>query len=175
MATERPGGVTLNGAPLTLLGDPIEVGMKAPAYTLLSKETQPISSDDAAGKTRVLLPAGSFDTGVCQTEARTFQERVGELENVEVMFISMDLPPALARFCGAEGIDNITFASDHRTGDFGVAYGVLVKESRLFSRAAFVVNPAGEVTYAEYCPDILNEPDYDAVIEAAKAAAGQPA
>lgn len=174
MATERPGAVSLNGNDLTLIGDELKVGASAPGYDLVSRDMQPVSPGSAAGKTRIVLSAPSLDTPVCAVEAKKFAERAGELDDTEVLFVTMDLPFAQSRFCTAEGVDNLTFASDHRSASFGEAFGVLIKENRLLSRAAFVINPAGEVTYAEYCPELPNEPNYDAVIEAAKAA-GQPA
>jgi thiol peroxidase len=172
MPTERPGAVTLGGHPLTLLGPAIQPGDRAPEFTALGSGFQPVTLASSAGRTRVYLSAGSLDTPVCDLEAREFSRRAAALEGVDVVLVSMDLPFAQARWCGATGVENVSMASDHRDASFGLAWGVLVKESRLLSRAVFVVNPRDEVTYVEYVLDIDDQPDYDAAITAARRAAG---
>jgi thiol peroxidase len=175
MPIERPGAVTLGGNPLTLLGAEVKPGTHAPEFTALGSGFQPVTLAGTTGRTRIFLSAGSLDTPVCDREAREFSRRAGELAGVDVVFVSMDLPFAQARWCGTAGVDNVSMASDHREASFGLAWGVLVKESRLLSRAVFVVNAGDEVTYVEYVPDIDGEPDYEAAIAAAREAAGAPA
>jgi thiol peroxidase len=160
----------MKGKPLTLVGTPVRPGQKAPDFTVLSNDVSPLTLASTAGKTRIFLSVPSLDTPVCDLEAKTFNKRASEVPNTEVLVISVDLPFAQKRWCAAEGITNLKTGSDHRDTNFGLAYGVLIKETRLLARAAFVVNAAGEVTYAEVVPDIANQPNFDAVIQAAKEA-----
>ncbi len=170
MVQERANAVTLKGNGLTLVGAPIRPGQKAPDFTVLSQDLNPITLASTAGKTRILLSMPSIDTPVCDEEGKTFNKRASEVPNTEILVVTVDLPFAQKRWCGTEGIKNLKTGSDHRDASFGTAYGVLIKELRLLARAAFVVNAAGEVTYAEIVPDVASQPNFNAVIQAAKEA-----
>jgi thiol peroxidase len=171
MPSERPNAFTIAGNALTLVGPELRPGDTAPDFRLISPDFQPLTLASSAGRTRVLLSVPSIDTSVCDAEAREFSRRAGEIPGVEIVVASVDLPFAQKRWCLARGVDNVSLGSDHRDVSFGTAYGVLVKEARQLSRAAFVVSPADRITYAEYLSDIDDLPDYDRVIRAARGAA----
>ena len=171
---ERANAVTFLGNPLTLVGNPVSPGDPAPDATVLKQDLTPVRIHDYKGHTLLISVVPSLDTSVCSTQTKKFNEAASQLpESVKVLTISMDLPFAQKRFCGAEGIDRIEVLSDHREGAFGQAYGALVKELRILSRAVFVIDPQGIVRYAEYVPEIAQHPNYDAALEAARAVAGQ--
>jgi thiol peroxidase len=169
---ERQGVITFKGNPLTLIGPDVKVGDKAPEFTVLGNDLSPITLASSQGKTRLIVSVPSLDTPVCDTEVRRFNQEAANLPNVEVLIISMDLPFAQTRWCGAAGIENVKTASDHRDASFGKAYGVLVKELRLDARAIFVVDPNNTVVYKEIVSEMTQEPNYDAAL---KAAGGQTA
>ena len=172
MPEERTGIVTLRGNPVTLLGPEIKVGQKAPDFTVLTTKLEPYTLKDTAGKVRLIASVPSLDTPVCDTETRRFNEEAAKLgENVVVLTISVDLPFAQARWCGAAGIDRVITLSDHRDLSFGLAYGVAIKELRLLARAVFVVDANDTVTYVQYVPEVTQQPDYEAALAAARAAA----
>lgn len=162
--------VTFNGDAVTLLGTEMIVGNDAPNFTVVSNGLEDKTLEDFSGKVKIISVVPSLDTGVCSMQTKKFNEEVEKLDNVEVLTISMDLPFAQARWCGAEGVDKVTTLSDHRDADFGKKYGVLIKELRLLARAVFVVDSDDKVTYVEYVSEVTNHPDYDKAIEAAKAA-----
>lgn len=158
------------GNPLTLLGEHQIVGNIAPEFTGVNGQAQPVNLADFKGKTIVIASLPSVDTGVCAAETREFNKRVTELGNdVVVLTISKDLPFALGRFCAAEGIKNVHTLSDYVSSDFGMKYGVLIKENMLLARAIFVVDKTGKLAYIEYVSDLTKEPDYDTVISKVKA------
>lgn len=168
---ERKGLVTIHGNPLTLVGDEVKAGDKAPDFSVLDNDLNPKSLKDYAGKVLIISAVPSLDTPVCDMETRRFNNEAGSLgANVQILTISMDLPFAQKRWCGAAGVDKLQTLSDHREASFGLAYGVLIKELRLLARAVFVVNRAGQVTYVQLVPEVTNEPDYEAVLQAVKAA-----
>jgi thiol peroxidase len=171
LTVERAGVTEFGGKPITLVGPEIQVGERAPAFEVLGTDMRPLSSDLLEGKAQILLSILSVDTNVCRAEMKEFSRRLSTQPGLEVLVVSTDLPFNMKRWAVATDVTNITFGSDHRELSFGRAWGVLMKEVRLFSRAAFVVNPAGEVTHAEYVPVIGDQPDFDAVWEAAKEAA----
>lgn len=175
MSIERKNAVVWRGKSMTVLGNEIRVGSRAPDFNVIDNESQAITLATFAGKTKVLLSLPSLDTSVCDLEAREFSRRAHELENTAILIVSVDLPFALKRWCGAADVHNLVTASDHRDTSFGLAYGVLIKELRWLSRASFVVSPADEVTYVEYLPELRMQPSYDAVMQAAKDAAAAPA
>lgn len=171
MVEEHAGLITTRGRPLTLLGHRVKVGEKAPDFTVLRKDLSPFSLQEVAGKVVVLNSVPSLDTSVCATQARTFNQRAAELgEGAKVLVISMDLPFAQSRFCTTEGIANLEVLSDHRDASFGLAYGLLVKETRLLARAVLVIDRKGDIVYQELVSDTSHEPDYDAALEAARRA-----
>ena len=167
---ERPGAVTFQGNPLTLLGKEVKAGDKAPDFQTLDIGLAPVSLAKYQGKVLIISSVPSLDTPVCDIETRRFnEEAVGLGKDVVVLTVSMDLPFAQARWCGAAGVTNVTTLSDHKDASFGAAYGVLIKELRLLARAVFVVDPKGELRYVELVKEITHEPDYDAALKAAKA------
>ncbi|GIV19538.1 MAG: 2-Cys peroxiredoxin [Armatimonadota bacterium] len=169
MSVERPGAVTFKGQPLTLVGPELKPGDKAPDFTIIDQSLQPASLKDYAGKVILLSVVPSLDTGICSAQTKRFNEEAANLpEDVAILTVSMDLPFAQARFCGAENIDRVKVLSDHRDGSFAQAYGTLVKELRLESRAIFVIDRDGVVRYVEYVPEIASHPNYDAALQAVK-------
>jgi thiol peroxidase len=167
MTHERPNAVTLKGKPHTLVGHAVRVGQKAPDFTVISTDMQPITLASTGKKTRIFLSVLSVDTSVCDLELKTFAKG---LPDTEILVVSVDLPFTLKRWCTAEGISTLTVASDHKDLSFGNAYGVLTKELRTLARAVFVVNPANEIAYVEYVPEIAAQPNFDAAIQAVKGA-----
>ena len=126
--------------------------------------------NDSKGKVRLISVVPSLDTGVCDAQTRRFNEAAAELgDNVVILTVSVDLPIAQKRWCGANGIEAVQTISDHRDVSFGDAYGVHIQELRLLARSIFVVDPEGKVTYVEYVPESTNHPNYEAAIEAVKA------
>ena len=172
---ERAGVSTFGDTPVTLLGRALEPGDPAPGYELQGVDWAPVRPEDSAGRTRIVLSVLSVDTNVCHAEIREISRRVREMDAVDVIVASTDLPFAMKRWLDVVGVDNVTMGSDHREASFGLAWGTLVKDRRVLSRAAFVVNPANEITYAEYVPEVGDQPDFDAVLEAARAASSAPA
>ena len=168
---ERKGLVAMKGSPLTLLGKAVKVGDNAPDFTLTGNDLSPVQFSSFRGKTCVIASVPSLDTSVCDLETRRFNEEAGKLGcDVKVLTISMDLPFAQKRWCGAAGVNNVVTLSDHRDAGFGTSYGVLIKELRLLARAVFVVDREGKVRYLQLVPELTNEPDYAAALAAVKAA-----
>lgn len=166
---ERAGAVTFMGTPLTLLGDEIKEGALAPDCVVLDNELQEKKLSDYADKVRVIATVPSLDTPVCDMETRRFNTEAASLGgDVAILTVSMDLPFAQKRWCGAAGVDQVITLSDHRDAALGMAYGVLIKELRLLARAVFVVDKTGTVRYVQLVKEIADEPDYDAVLEAVK-------
>ncbi|WP_026690668.1 thiol peroxidase [Alteribacter aurantiacus] len=162
--------VTFKEKPVTLLGSHVSVGDTAPNFTVLANDLSEVKLSDSKGKVRLISVVPSIDTGVCEQQTRRFNEEAGQLDNVEILTISVDLPFAQKRWCAAEGIENLQVLSDHRDLSFGKAYGVAIEELRLLSRSIFVVDANDTITYAEYVPEVTNHPDYDAALDAAKKA-----
>jgi thioredoxin-dependent peroxiredoxin len=166
---ERSGAVTFLGNPLTLLGSQINVGDTAPDATVLDNDLKPFTLSSMRGRVCIVSAVPSLDTGVCDTETRRFNAEAEKLgSNVTVLTISMDLPFAQKRWCGAAGIKAVKTLSDHRDASFGTTWGVLMKELRLLARAVFVVDKTGKVTHAQLVPEVTKEPDYEAVLQAVK-------
>ncbi|HCQ04848.1 MAG TPA: thiol peroxidase [Candidatus Latescibacteria bacterium] len=171
MATERPGGATLHGNEFTLIGDELKVGDKAPDFSVLSSDLSAVTLDSYKGRVKVICAVPSLDTPTCDTEIRRFnQEAVGLDDNIAVLTISVDLPFAQGRWCGDAGVENVTALSDHRDTSFGEAYGALIKELRLLTRAVFVVDADNIIRHVEYVMEISGEPDYDTALNAARVA-----
>lgn len=162
--------VTFKGNPVTLLGSEVKVGDKAPDFTVLANDLSPVTLADSKGSVRLISVVPSLDTGVCDAQTRRFNEEASNLGNVKVLTVSVDLPFAQKRWCGANGIENVQTLSDHRDLSFGEAYGVGIQELRLLARAVFVVDSTDTVTYVEYVPEATDHPNYEAALEAAKAA-----
>ncbi len=166
---ERTGATTFKGNPLTLLGREIKVGDQAPDVEALGNDLTPVKLSAYRGKTVIVSTVPSLDTPVCDTETRRFNKEAAGLGNdVAILTVSMDLPFAQGRWCGAAGIDKVTTLSDHRDADFGSGFGVLIKELRLLARAVFVIDKQGIVRYVQLVKEMTSEPNYDEVIAAVK-------
>jgi thioredoxin-dependent peroxiredoxin len=160
--------VTFINNPVTLIGKEVKVGDEAPEFIVLSNDLTPFTLEDTEGKVRLISVVPSIDTGVCDAQTRRFNEEVSKLNNVEVLTISVDLPFAQKRWCGASGLEHVTTYSDHKDLSFGKAYGVYMEEFRLLARAVFVVDTKDKVTYVEYVSEGTNHPNYEAALEAVK-------
>jgi thiol peroxidase len=172
MTDERSNVVTMKGEPLTLLGPELQAGDPAPDFQAVDVNWNPVKLRDFRGKVVLISAVPSVDTGVCSMQTKRFNEESARLpEDVVVLTISHDLPFALGRFCGAEGVEDIPVLSDHVGGEFGRAYGVLIKEMRLLARSIFVVDKAGRIAYVQIVPELTDHPDYAAALDAAREAA----
>ena len=166
---EYTGKITMMGNPLTLVGNELKVGDQAPDFEVLDNDLKPFNISSCRGKVCIISAIPSLDTPVCDMETRRFNEEAGKLgENVEILTISMDLPFAQKRWCGAAGVDKVVTLSDHRDATFGTAFGVLIKELRLLARAVFVLDGEGKIRYIQLVKEVTEEPDYEAVLEAVK-------
>ncbi len=160
-----------------LAGNEVNVGDKAPEVTVVNCD--PMLQDEkvgGTGKTQLVIAVPSLDTGVCDAETRRFNKEAADLDGIEVVTVSMDLPFAAARWCGAAGIDNIKVCSDFRNKDFGEAYGVLLEDGPLagvLARVIFVIDKDGNVVYKQVVPEITEEPNYEEALSAAKEAASK--
>jgi thiol peroxidase len=164
---ERAGIITMKGNPLTLVGKDLQVGDPAPDFEVLDNDLSPVRLSSYRGKVCVISSVPSLDTPVCDMETRRFNEEADKLSaDVQILTISMDLPFAQKRWCGAAGADKVVTLSDHRNASFGTAYGVLIKELRLLARAVFILDREGIVRYIQIVKEITDEPDYEAVLEA---------
>ena len=162
--------VTFINKPVTLIGNEIKVGDQAPNFTVTANDLSAVTLTDLAGKIRLFSVVPSLDTGVCDQQTRKFNEAAAELgDDVAIYTVSMDLPFAQKRWCGAAGIDKVVTVSDHREASFGEAFGVHMKELRLLARSIFVVDADGKIAYVEYVPEGTNHPNYEAALEAVKA------
>lgn len=164
---ERKGVITIHGNSLTLLGKELQVGNTAPDFTCIDNDLNPVSLKNFSGKVCIIASVPSLDTPVCDVETRRFNQEAEKLgQNVQVVTISMDLPFAQKRWCGAAGVNNLVILSDHRDASFGTAYGVLIKELRLLARTIFVIDGEGKVAYTQLVKEVTHEPDYKAVLDA---------
>jgi len=172
MKTERTGIFQLAGKDVTIVGEDIVPGQIAPDFTVHALDWSIVHGmEDTKGKVRVIAAVPSLDTDVCDRETRRFnQEAAGLGKNIVIEVLSTDLPYAQKRWCGAAGVDQVMVLSDHMTAEFGQKYGCLIKERRIFRRAVFVVDRQDKVVYAAYMPALGVEPDYDKVLDAARAA-----
>ncbi|MEL6546226.1 MAG: thiol peroxidase [Myxococcota bacterium] len=167
--SERSGLVSFRGNGLTLEGDAVEVGNPAPKSTLTGAGLADTDIEAWSGKVRVLNVVPSLDTPVCDTQSRTFNQRIGELgDGAVVLTVSRDLPFAQARWCGAAGLEGVVVLSDYKTHAFGQDYGLTMKENGLLARSVLVVDQQGVVRYQEIVSEMSEEPDYDAALKAAK-------
>ncbi|MHC4553058.1 MAG: thiol peroxidase [Planctomycetota bacterium] len=166
---ERENAVTFQGNPLTLIGSAVEVGQSAPDFSAVGNDLSEVKLSDYAGKTVVISAVPSLDTPVCDTQTRKFNEAAAGLgDNVVILTVSVDLPFAQARWCGAAGVDQVITVSDYQQHDFGKKYGLLIKGLQLLSRAVLVVDTAGVVKYQQLVPEVTDEPNYDAALAAVK-------
>ena len=166
---ERTGIIGRGSAPLTLLGPELQPGDKAPQFTLTDNNFQPFTLEKLAGKVCVISCVPSLDTPVCDIETRRFNTEAAKLgADVLILTVSMDLPFAQKRWCGAAGVDKVLTLSDYRGAEFAKSYGVLIKEMHLLARVIFVLDKQGVISYIQTVKDVGTEPDYDAVLKAVK-------
>jgi thiol peroxidase len=170
--TEHPGAITMKGNPLTLLGSLPEIGKAAPDFEVLDNNLTPVKLSSFKGKICIISSVPSLDTPICDIETRRFNTEAAKLSSdVVILTISMDLPFAQKRWCGAAGIDKVITLSDHRNAEFGTAFGTIIKELRLLARAVFVIDKDGMVRAVQLVKEVAQEPDYAAVLSAVKQSA----
>lgn len=161
----------LKGNEVNLSGAEVNVGDIAPVVTVVAGDLSDIQIGGQNGKAQIVVVVPSLDTAVCAAETRKFNVEAAKVENAEVIVVSMDLPFAMKRFCTTEGIENLKVGSDFRAKAFAKSYGVLLSNGALAGvtcRAVFVINASGKITYKEICPEITEEPNYEAVLNAVK-------
>jgi thiol peroxidase len=168
---ERAGAVTLRGNAMTLLGPELKPGDKAPDFTCVDSSMQPVTLADTRGSVRIFSVVPSLDTPVCDAQTRRFNEEAAKLKGIEIYTISVDLPFAQRRYCNSFGIDRVRMLSDHREVSFGAAYGTLIKELRIESRALFVLDRDDTIRHAEYVKETGTHPNYESALETAKSLA----
>ena len=159
--------ITFNGDPITLVGPRLNVGDNAPDFLVVDNNFKNLTLKDTSGK-RIFVVVPSIDTSVCDMEVRKFNEEATKLSDVTVYVISMDLPFAQVRWCGNAGVDRVKTVSDFKQKSFGKQYGTLIQEFGFLTRAIFVVDENNKITYVEYCNDVINEPNYEKVLDAVK-------
>jgi thiol peroxidase len=165
--TEKPNAITLHGNPLTLIGDQINTGGTAPDATVVTNDLAPVKLSDYRGKIVVICSVPSLDTPVCDMQTRRFNTEAAKLgDDVVILTVSMDLPFAQKRWCGAAGVEQVVTLSDHRDAEFGAAFGLLIKELRLLARSVTVLDREGVVRYYQLVKEVGDEPDYEAALSA---------
>jgi len=166
---ERTGIVTMRGNPMTLVGKGLTIGDKSPDFEVLNNDLQPVKLSAYKGKICIISAVPSLDTPICDLQTRRFNKEAAALSaDTVILTLSVDLPFAQKRWCGAAGADKVVTLSDHRDVSFGQAFGILIKELRLLARAVFVVDKEGIIRHAQIVGEIAQEPDYDAVLKAVK-------
>jgi len=166
---EHKGVVTFKGKGMTLVGQAVKAGDKAPEFTSLDNNLNEVTLKDFKGKVKLISVTPSLDTPVCDAQARRFNSEAAKLpDSCVVVNVSMDLPFAISRFCATAGVEKVKTLSDHRDASFGIAYGVLVKELRLLARSVFVIDAEDKVRYVEVIPEITNHPDYEKALDEAR-------
>jgi thioredoxin-dependent peroxiredoxin len=157
---------------MTVLGPELKAGDAAPDFHAVDDSLKPLDLAGTGHGVRIFSVVPSLDTPVCDAQTKRFNEEAGKLPNLKIYTFSMDLPFAQKRWCGAYGVDHVKMVSDHRDGSFGEAYGTLIKDLRILSRAIFVVDPKNELRYVEYVKEVADHPNYEAALSAAKSLAG---
>jgi thiol peroxidase len=165
----RTSAITLRGNPKNVIGPELKAGDTAPDFEVVDTTLKPVTLADTGNGVRIFSVVPSLDTPVCDMQTKRFNEEAAALPNVKIFTISMDLPFAMKRWCGAMGVDNLVMLSDHRTGSFGSAYGCLIEDLRIHARAIFVIDANNVIRHVEYVTEVGNHPDYDAALGAAKA------
>jgi thiol peroxidase len=175
MVDERRGLLKLAGKDVVILGSDLNIGDQAPEFEAVANDWEPVRVlAQSRGKVRIIAAVPSLETAVCDRETRTFNQAASDLdENIMIITVSTDLPFTQARWCGAAGIERVLVVSDHLSTDFGLKYGCLIKERRILRRAVFVVNQDDTVVYVDYMKALGDEPDYQAVLQAAEQTLGQ--
>lgn len=156
------------GKEVTLVGQQHQVGDTARDFTLISKDLTPVSLSDFKGKKKVISIVPSVDTGICSTQTRTFNQELSELEDTVVITVSVDLPFAQKKWCGAAGLDQVVLLSDYRDRSFGESYGVLMEEWQLLARAVLVLDRDNTVVYTDYVENVNSEPDIARALDVVK-------
>lgn len=169
---ERANATKLKGNPFTLIGPELKIGDKAPDFECVDNGLQTVTLADTGAKVRIFSVVPSLDTPVCDMQTKRFNDESAKLKGVDIYTVSMDLPFAQRRWCGAFGVDNVKMLSDHKNGSFGEAFGTLIKELRIESRAIFVVDAENTIRYVEYVPEVTEHPNYEAVLEAVRTVSG---
>ena len=172
---KRSNAATFKGTPLTLVGPQLKAGDKAPDFKCVTGALSLVGIADTPGKARLFSVVPSLDTPVCSTQTKKFEEALAALKDKTATYtVSLDMPFAQKRFCSAENISNMQTLSDVHDHSFGQAYGVLIEglPLPLLSRAVFVVDKDGKLTYAEYVPEVTSHPNYDHAVKALQDAAG---
>lgn len=167
----RSGAVTFKGNPLTLAGEAVQVGQAAPNFTLCYYEggLKEVTPADFRGKPTIISVVPSLDTPVCQVQTKKFNTELAALgDKINAATVSVDLPFAMNRFCGAENIKNLRSLSDYKDRNFGKSWGMLIEELQLLARGTFVLDAGGKVVYAEQVKEVAEEPNYDASLAALK-------
>jgi len=166
---EHTGIITMKGNPLTLVGNLPKIGDPAPEFEIRDNDLSPVKLSSFRGKVCVIVTVPSLDTPVCDIETRRFNEEAGTLgPDVEIVVVSMDLPFAQKRWCGAAGVEKVTTLSDYFDASFGMDYGLLIKELRLLARSVFVVDKEGMIQYIQTVKEVADEPDYEEVLDAVR-------
>ena len=166
---ERSGLITMKGGPLTLVGPELAINDVPLDVSLLDNDLKPVKLSSYKGKICIISSVPSLDTPVCDMQTRRFNSEAGNLgDDVAIVTVSMDLPFAQKRWCGAAGVDKVATLSDYRDAAFGEAYGVLIKELRLLARAIFILDREGALRYQQLVKEVSQEPDYEDVLEAVK-------
>jgi thiol peroxidase len=165
----------MRGKPLTLIGPELKTGDNAPDFQVVDGSLNTVTLKDTGSHVRILSVVPSLDTPVCDAQTKRFNEEAAKLPDVDILTVSMDLPFAQKRWCGAFGVDKVKMLSDHRDGSFGQAYGTLIKDMRIESRAIFVVDQNNKIRHAEYVKEVADFPNYEAALSAAKSAAAAKA
>jgi len=165
---ERPGATTLKGNPLTLIGPQLKPGDRAPDFSLVDQALKPVTLEGTGHNVRIISVVPSLDTPVCDAQTRKFNLAAADLPGVDIITVSVDLPFAQTRWCGAFGVDKVRMLSDYKDVSFGSNYGVLIKELRIESRAIFVLDRRNEIRYVEYVKEVADSPNFDAALAAAR-------
>jgi thiol peroxidase len=161
----------MKGNPLTLIGPELKAGDKAPDFKLVDNGLKNVTLADTGRNVRIISVVPSLDTPVCDAQTKRFNEEAAKLPGVDIFTVSMDLPFAQKRWCGAFGVDKVKMLSDHRDGSFGTNYGTLIKDLRIESRAIFVLDRGNTIRHVEYVKEVAEHPNYDTALAAARSAA----
>ena len=168
---DRPGATTMRGKPLTLVGPELKSGDKAPDFEAVTDSLQPVNLEGTGQTIRIFSVVPSLDTPVCDAQTKRFNEEAAKLDGIQIFTVSMDLPFAQKRWCGAYGVDKVKMLSDHRTGSFGEHYGTMIKELRIESRAIFVLDKDNTIKHVEYVKEVADHPNYESALAAARSLA----
>jgi thioredoxin-dependent peroxiredoxin len=171
--TESNRTTVLMGKPVALVGPELKAGDKAPDFEVIDGKFQTVNLAGTGEGVRILSVVPSLDTPVCDAQTKRFEDEAAKMSDVKIFTISMDLPFAQKRWCGNFGINHVGMLSDHRSGSFGENYGTLIPNMRIESRAIFVIDGDNQLNHVEYVPEVSAHPNYEAALDAARAALGK--